>query len=339
MGTWIVPVLLAVPASSALASPYVAYVGDVSVHSPSPNAKIMVVDLATGEATNAGEGLFSARQPAWSPDAALLAFEAVENERNDIFVCSPDGSGRRNVTQTPDVWESAPGFITRSLLAYLEGPDRTQVVVRNLETDETRLLTTETQFHSRPVAGPGGKLVAVFGAQELAGPGHISVIDVDTGTARRLTTEEAVYSEPCFSPDGELVAFAFDGCDIGGATRGLAMMPTEGGEATLLASDGYPPYPVSFSPDGSTITYTGASTYHSTWVKTVTIDGGEPTRLDTGRFHICGWPSFGPDGRSVAYQGVYAAKYSVHVLDLETGEARRLTPEGETGVTPAFSPN
>ena len=68
------------------------------------------------------------------------------------------------------------------------------------------------------------------------------------------------------------------------------------------------------------------------------LDSEENARLKTAHFHIIAWPSFSPDGKTIAHQGVYAARFWIELVDLDAGENRRLTPEGETGVNPVFSP-
>jgi Tol biopolymer transport system component len=344
-------VMLTIPAL-VRAAPYVAYVGNVPVHSPSPDAKIMVVDLAGGAGVDVSDGLGAARSPAWAPDGAKLAFEAIQDGLNDIFVCTPDGSGRQNVTHTPEVWESAPAFAGNGHLILLEGPDQTQVCIVDLGTGESKRLTAQPAFHGTPVASPDGKLVAVTVSEKLSGPGDILLLQTDGAGLRNLTQAPAIYSTPCFSPDGSSVAFCFGGRDIGGAARGLAIMPVAGGEPLslgrpglpalgeprLLADDGYPLAPLCFSPDGSRIAYTSASGYHSTWVSIVNVDGSGKQRLDVGSAHVIGWPSFSSGGDALAYQAVLGARYTVRLLNLRTGETRVLTPEGETGVNPVFSP-
>jgi TolB protein len=319
------------------AAPFIAYIGNVPVHSPSPDAAIMVYDVDAGTTANAGEGLWSARSPAWSPDGNVLAFEAIEQGLNDIFVCAPDGSGRVNATQTPDVWESSPALLDTNRPVFLEGPDRTHLWLLDLTTGSKTKLTERPAFHGRPVVTPDGKLVAIVASEKLAGPGDILLVDVGSQEVRNLTQAPALYSPPAFSPDGKTLAFCFDGREIGGAKRGLAVMPVAGGEAKLLADDGYPLAPLDYSPDGTRIAYTSAEAYHNTWVTLINADGSGKHRLDVGSAHIIGWPSFSPDGKSLAFQAVYAARYTVRLIDLATGEVRFVTPEGKTGVNPVFS--
>jgi Tol biopolymer transport system component len=187
------------------------------------------------------------------------------------------------------------------------------------------------------VVSPHGEFIAIVASEKLAGPGDILLIGVGSGKVRNLTQVPALYSPPAFSPDGQSLAFCFDGREIGGAKRGLAVMPVAGGEAKLLADDGYPLAPLDYSPDGTRIAYTSAEAYHNTWVTLINADGSGKHRLDVGSAHIIGWPSFSPDGKSLAFQAVYAARYTVRLIDLATGEVRFVTPEGKTGVNPVFS--
>ena len=329
---------LSLLAGPLAAAPHIAYIGNVPVHSPSPDAKIMVYDVATGATANVSEGLWSARAPAWAPDGSRLAFEAIEQGLNDIFVCAPDGSGRVNATQTPEAWESSPALLDANRPLFLEGPDRTDLWLLDLGTGTKTKLTETPAFHGRPVVSPDGRLIAIVASAKLAGSGDILTIDVGSRKVTNLTQAPALYSPPAFSPDGKTLAFCYDGRDIGGAMRGLAIMPVAGGEPELLADDGYPLAPLSFWPDGTRIAYTSADAYHSTWVTLANLDGSGKQRFDVSSAHVIGWPSFSPDGESLAFQAVYAARYTVRLIDLATGEVNFVTPEGKTGVNPVFSP-
>jgi len=325
-------------AASCVAAPTVAYVGNVSVHSASTNAKIMVVDQADGSAVNVSEGLASARSPAWSPDGKRLAFEAIEKGLLDVFACNPDGSERANVTASPDTWDGSPCFVGSDSIAYLSGPDKSHIWVTHLPTGEKRRLTQTPLFFKPPVSSPDGRVLAAVGSDKLAGPGRILVIDVQTGASRILTASAALYSRPAFSPDSTALAFCFDGVPIEDATRGVALAPVNGGPAKLLARDGYPLAPLCFSPNGKQIAYTSSSCYHSTWVRVMNGDGSDNQKITPSSAHIIGWPCFTADGKGLVYQGVYGARYTVRLIDLQTGANTQITPDGQTGVTPACSP-
>lgn len=326
------------PARPDRSGPRVAYVGNVRSHSDLANTSVMVVGLAGGKAVNASEGLASARAPAWSLGGERLAFEAVGDGQCDVFVCRPDGSGRRNVTASPDAWNGNPCFVDTARIAFLTGPDRTTVWLVDLGTGDAKQLSTSPLFHKGPVASPDQSTLAVVGSAKLAGPGDIFLVPVGGGATVNLTRAPALYSEPAFSPDGRTIVFSFDGREIGGASRGVASLPVTGGEPVLLARDGYALGRLCFSPDGARIAYTSATTYHSTWVRMMRRDGSDSSALSSARAHIIAWPSFTPDGKGLVYQGVYAARYTIRFLDLATGKIRTISPSGGTGVTPVCSP-
>jgi Tol biopolymer transport system component len=181
-------------------------------------------------------------------------------------------------------------------------------------------------------------MLAVIAAERLAGPGQLLLVPVDGSPPRALMAASALYSVPAFSPDGGDLVMAFDGAEIGGARRGLARVPLAGGAPELLADDGYPLAALSVAADGLRVAYTSARAYHDTWVSLVGIDGSDRKRLEVNGFHIIAWPDFTPDGKGLVFEGVYAARYTVNVVDLATGQVRCLVPAGDSGAHPVVSP-
>ena len=334
----LVPVVLALMACWGFATP-VAYVSNISrAHFRARGTEVWVTDDASGEATNVSEGLDAAVSPAWAPDGSRLAFQAIEDTYSDIFVCDRDGQNRQNLTGGSDSFDTMPAFVgDRDTLVYLSGPDRTHIFLLDLRSGAKKQLTQKACFYEHPVPLPDGSGVIVTGLDKLRGAGDIYLVTLD-GTVTNLTEAPALYSRPAISPDGKTVAFCYDRRDIGGATRGLAIMPLHGGEPTLLARDGYPLATVCYSPDGSKIAYTSSSHYNTTWIHLINADGSEPRRLDVEVYHIISWPSFSPDGQSLAYHGVWAAIFTIHVVDLATGEDVKLGAGNQTGVRPVFAP-
>lgn len=325
-------------AGLAQAGPYAAWVGNVPVHSPSPDARVMVADLAGGAPVEVSKGLPAARDPAWAPDGSRLVFEAYCEGTNDLFVCRPDGSERANLTQTPDSWEASACFVGLGRVACLVGTDRTGLWLLDLAPRARVRLAAPMAFHGRPVASPDGAILAVVAAERLGGPGQVLMVPVDGSAPRVLLAAAALYSVPAFAPDGQSLVVAFDGGEIGGVRRGLARVPLAGGgPPEVLAEDGYPLAALSVAADARQVAYTSAKVYHDTWVSLVGLDGSA-RRLDVSGFHIIAWPGFTPDGKSLVFEGVYAARYTVNRLDLGTGRVTCLTPAGETGVHPVVSP-
>ena len=61
-------------------------------------------------------------------------------------------------------------------------------------------------------------------------------------------------------------------------------------------------------------------------------------RISTGQASAA-FPYPSPDGKKIAFQGTEGGNWDVYVLDVETGEARRLTDSEDAEENPTFSPN
>jgi Tol biopolymer transport system component len=80
-------------------------------------------DLATTRITS---GPYDHSDIAWSPDGELLAFTAgrraehADDVRNDVWICAPDGSGLRYLTDT-DLIVGCPRFSSDGTLVCFAG--------------------------------------------------------------------------------------------------------------------------------------------------------------------------------------------------------------------------
>jgi TolB protein len=57
--------------------------------------------------------------PAWSPDGRLIAYK--HGSPGDIWVVRPDGTGRRNLTRTPDADEQLPAWLPDGRVTFVRG--------------------------------------------------------------------------------------------------------------------------------------------------------------------------------------------------------------------------
>jgi TolB protein len=56
--------------------------------------------------------------PAWSPDGTWIAFSSDRTGREDIFVIRPDGTGLRNLTRTPELYETHAAWAPDGRLSF-----------------------------------------------------------------------------------------------------------------------------------------------------------------------------------------------------------------------------
>jgi dipeptidyl aminopeptidase/acylaminoacyl peptidase/CubicO group peptidase (beta-lactamase class C family) len=174
-------------------------------------------------------------------------------------------------------------------------------------------------------------------------------------------TDLAVPSQPALAPDGSQVAYVLRTLDAEGDRNvdELWLVATVGGTPRRLTTGPADVAPA-WSPDGSRLAFLRQGQVH-----VLAADGGEPeqvTDLPLG----AGTPVWSPDGDSIAFTapvnpgdptdgtgplvtaavdyqadgaGLFGATRSqLHVVDLATGDCRRLT-EGDHAGQPAWSPD
>lgn len=73
---------------------------------------LWVITLATGEAQRITAGDGGDRRPTWSPNGDQIAFLRFDGSSSDVFVVRPDGTGLRQITDTPER-EEEPHFWRR----------------------------------------------------------------------------------------------------------------------------------------------------------------------------------------------------------------------------------
>ncbi len=114
---------------------------------------------------------------------------------------------------------------------------------------------------------------------------------------RVLTTSGGLDYWPCFSPDGKTVLFSRSGDN--GRNWSLYSVATAGGEAKIFASLPVSATRAAWSPSGQ-IAFTGSASDHSDAVWLIDGDGGNPRPVRTEASMHLFYPSWYPDGKSLA---------------------------------------
>lgn len=164
------------------------------------------------------------------------------------------------------------------------------------------------------------------------------------GPARRLvnlTNHPALDTQVAWSPDGERLAFASsrDG------NYEVYVMDADGGNPVNLtahrASDGQP----AWSPDGRSIVFVSDREHVRRELHVMRADGSDEWRLtDNAAYEEA--PAWSPDGRTIAFSRVAsedphasAGDGELFLVDVETGDERRLTHRPGFDSSPAWSPD
>lgn len=139
---------------------------------------------------------------------------------------------------------------------------------------------------------------------------------------------------PSWSPTGEWIVYA---APRDGFEDLYLAQPDGSGEIQLTDDAEVDRYPV-WSPDGQRIAF--ARRAESGWdVFTISAEeGATPERL-TELGEYVGHLAWSPDGAKIAFDRLYDGQAEIAVLQIESGEIRRLTDRAGNDMVPAWSPD
>lgn len=146
---------------------------------------------------------------AYSPDGKRIAYSLADGESAQIFVASPDGSGARQLTNTPFFINTSPSWSPDGKrIAFVSNRGGTpQVYVMSSDGNEAKRLTFQGNYNQTPDWSPRGDLIA-FTARDERNAFDLFTIAVDSGKVARLTQDQGNNEEPSFSPNGRLILFS-----------------------------------------------------------------------------------------------------------------------------------
>ena len=198
----------------------------------------------------------------------------------------------------------------------------------NLAQGNAQLLQANA---SQPAFTPGGRRLAFHNLDPL----HLglAILDLTTNTLTELTAhpEDSV---PAWSPDTSQIAFASNKH----GDRKWRIYVISPGEVRGEGEEwGFGQMPA-WSLDGNRIAYHGCDQRGDNCAVWVMQPGGfSPARLTTDASDTA--PAWSPDGTQVAFTSARAGNWELFVIDIATGQEKRLTQDPAADLAPVWSPD
>jgi len=194
-----------------------------------------------------------------------------------------------------------------------------------------RPLSDLRRAFSYPRLSPDGRKLAV--TIEEQGVAFVAVYDLERRSLTRLT-REGDSAAAIWTPDGRRLTYHSNR----GGEWNLYSEPADGsGPIERLTTSPLEQYPVSWSPDGRTLSFEEADLITGPDVRVLSLDGKATTRpLLNGPYGE--WDGFfSPDGRLVAYTSIESGRLEVYVRRYPGPGKQQVSTEG--GNSPVWSPS
>lgn len=195
----------------------------------------------------------------WSANGQHIAFASGPAGARDIMVMNANGSGLRNITNTPNADEEWPDWSPQgNRIIFSSNRDGNhEIYVTDLDGEQTSRLTNRIQDDKWPAWDSQGMRVAF--QSDLGGTDRtdIFVMNADGSDVTRLTNAQALDQMPTWSPDMKLAFMS----TRNGFPQVFVMNHDGSGQSAINEMRGARP---SWSADGHWIVYTGGSSFPST---------------------------------------------------------------------------
>jgi Tol biopolymer transport system component len=203
---------------------------------------------------------------------------------------------------------------------FVSEGDGVDIVVRNLETGETRRVTRnpapDQSYAYYPRVSRDGKQVAYTFYNHERGLFELRVVDWDGSEPRVLQDIDWEMEPYAWSWDGRFILASRMGAEVDPPE--LILVATADGSMTVLESWG--PEHADFSPDGRFVAYDGPSREHAEQrdIFVLELEGGRRTRIvnDASDDYLLGWA---PDGEHILYCSDRTGTPGVWLLPVRDG--------------------
>ena len=301
---------------------------------------IWVLPIAGGVARRVTDEYNDARQPTWSPDGRVIAFQGYRDGGYDIWAVNADGTGQRKLTWGPyDDREPTWSADGRWIAFSSDRSGNYDIWVLDTSNGQVRQVTTDPGDDYMPTFSPAGDELAFVGTR--GGALGITAISLATGHERPLVSGTGRYDAPSWAPGGTLVHH--------NTTQGESRLETNGRVLTgqenafafragwlspsemVYVSDGRIRRRLTTGGEATTIPFSAVlRVTRPVYTRRVRDVTGRAPRRALGIVA----PAISPDGSQVAF----AALGNLYLMPVG-GAPRKLTDDEALDTEPAWSPD
>jgi TolB protein len=172
----------------------------------------------------------------YSPDGKRIAYSLADGESSQIWVAAADGSGPKQITNTPYFINTSPSWSPDGKrLAFVSNRGGTpQIYLMGADGSDVKRITFQGNYNQTPDWSPRGDLIA-FTARDERNAFDLFTIEVASGKVNRLTQDQGNNEEPSFSPNGRLIVFTSTRT---GGVPSLHVMTFDGNNQVALPAGG-----------------------------------------------------------------------------------------------------
>ena len=308
-----------------------------------PNQTEVFVSPAAGGVHGSISSLFPTRIEAigrhldWSSDGKYLAAADKDsaNEPFSIVLIESRTGHKIQITNPPAgmIGDMGPAFSPDGkAVAFIRAISSgvNDIYIVPIDGGETRRITSERRYIISLAWTADGRSI-VFSSNRM-GPHALWRVGVNGGPIERMAGVAENASDPAFSRDGKKLAFSQFYIDAN-----IWRLDLQSGEARpFIASTQYDSSP-HYSPDGSRIAFRSSrSGRHEIWV----ADANNPVsarQLTRTNGNLTGSPRWSPDGTRIACDSRPDGPPDIFVVNVATGEMKRITTESSEDVVPSWS--
>jgi len=172
--------------------------------------------------------------PDVSPIDGTVAYASSKSGNLDIYTCSPDATGVKQLTVAYGV-DTAPSWSPNGYqIAFTS--DRSgnpQIYLMDADGANQRRVTFETKYADSPAWSPKGDKIAYMAMNE-SGRFDIWVISSDGSGATQVTSMNGTSENPTWAPDGSMIAFT----NGAGGKSDLYVVKPDGSRLRKVTSSG-----------------------------------------------------------------------------------------------------